>query len=51
MGGDVAGDTTLGMATDQGKTSNLAGLSIMAELTGKDISSVGTTVFRPPFTL
>ncbi len=42
--------TTLGMATDQGKTSNLAGLSIMAELTGKDIPSVGTTVFRPPFT-
>ncbi|MCE4225634.1 sarcosine oxidase subunit alpha family protein [Methylobacterium sp. C25] len=42
--------TTLGMATDQGKTSNLAGLSIMAELTGQAIPSVGTTVFRPPFT-
>ncbi|GJE28022.1 sarcosine oxidase subunit alpha family protein [Methylobacterium organophilum] len=42
--------TTLGMATDQGKTSNLAGLSIMAELTGKPIPAVGTTVFRPPFT-
>ena len=42
--------TTLGMATDQGKTSNLAGLGIMAELTGKPIPGVGTTVFRPPFT-
>ena len=42
--------TTLGMATDQGKTSNLAGLSIMAELTGQPIPAVGTTVFRPPFT-
>ncbi|GJE42172.1 sarcosine oxidase subunit alpha family protein [Methylobacterium soli] len=42
--------TTLGMATDQGKTSNLAGLGIMAELTGQALPSVGTTVFRPPFT-
>jgi heterotetrameric sarcosine oxidase alpha subunit len=42
--------TTLGMATDQGKTSNLAGLGIMAELTGKPVPAVGTTVFRPPFT-
>ncbi|WP_245259386.1 sarcosine oxidase subunit alpha family protein [Methylobacterium sp. 77] len=42
--------TTLGMATDQGKTSNLAGLGIMAELTGQPIASVGTTMFRPPFT-
>ncbi|WP_336490422.1 sarcosine oxidase subunit alpha family protein [Methylobacterium nigriterrae] len=42
--------TTLGMATDQGKISNLAGLSLMAELTGQPIPSVGTTVFRPPFT-
>lgn len=40
----------LGMATDQGKLSNLSGLSIMAELTGRAIPSVGTTVFRPPFT-
>ena len=42
--------TTLGMATDQGKTSNLGGLSIMAELTGQPIPQVGTTMFRPPFT-
>ncbi len=42
--------TTLGMASDQGKTSNLGGLGIMAELTGQAIPQVGTTVFRPPFT-
>ena len=42
--------TTLGMATDQGKTSNLGGLAIMAELTGKTIPEVGTTIFRPPYT-
>ncbi|MFG1344950.1 sarcosine oxidase subunit alpha family protein [Xanthobacter autotrophicus DSM 431] len=42
--------TTLGMATDQGKTSNMAGLAIMAELTGKGIPATGTTVFRPPYT-
>ena len=42
--------TTLGMATDQGKTSNMAGLAIMAEVAGKQIPQVGTTVFRPPYT-
>jgi sarcosine oxidase subunit alpha len=42
--------TTLGMATDQGKTSNLAGLAIMAEQTGKTIPETGTTIFRPPYT-
>ena len=42
--------TTLGMATDQGKTSNIAGLAIMAEVAGKAIPEVGTTMFRPPFT-
>lgn len=42
--------TTLGMATDQGKTSNLGGLAIMAELAGKSIPEVGTTIFRPPYT-
>lgn len=42
--------TTLGMATDQGKTSNIAGLAIMAELTGKTIPETGTTIFRPPYT-
>ncbi|MBX3580733.1 MAG: sarcosine oxidase subunit alpha family protein [Rhizobiaceae bacterium] len=41
--------TTLGMATDQGKTSNVAGLAIMANALGKQIPEVGTTRFRPPF--
>ena len=42
--------TTLGMATDQGKTSNLGGLAIMADLTGRSIAETGTTLFRPPYT-
>jgi len=42
--------TTLGMATDQGKTSNLGGLAVMAELTGQTIAETGTTIFRPPYT-
>jgi len=42
--------TTLGMATDQGKTSNILGLAIMAELTGKPIPETGTTIYRPPYT-
>ncbi|WP_299838899.1 sarcosine oxidase subunit alpha family protein [uncultured Paracoccus sp.] len=42
--------TTLGMATDQGKTANLGGLAVMAEMTGKSIPETGTTIFRPPYT-
>jgi sarcosine oxidase subunit alpha len=42
--------TTLGMATDQGKTSNLNGLALMATITGRSIPEVGTTTYRPPFT-
>lgn len=42
--------TTLGMATDQGKTSNLNGLALMGSLTGRSIPEVGTTTYRPPFT-
>jgi len=41
--------TTLGMGTDQGRTSNVNGLAIMAGLRGIDIPAVGTTTFRPPF--
>jgi len=41
--------TTLGMATDQGKTSNILGLAVMAEATGKTIPETGTTIFRPPY--
>ena len=42
--------TTLGMGTDQGKTSNLNALAIMAEKRRLDIQQVGTTTFRPPYT-
>ena len=41
--------TTLGMASDQGKTSNVNALAIMAELTGQSIAATGTTRFRFPF--
>ncbi|KQX25990.1 MULTISPECIES: sarcosine oxidase subunit alpha family protein [unclassified Sphingomonas] len=40
--------TTLGMATDQGRTANFLGLSLMAELTGQSIAATGTTTARPP---
>jgi sarcosine oxidase subunit alpha len=42
--------TTLGMATDQGKTANLPALAVMAECTGRSIPETGTTMFRPPYT-
>ena len=42
--------TTLGMATDQGKLSNINGLAILAEATGRTIPQVGTTTFRPFYT-
>jgi sarcosine oxidase, subunit alpha len=41
--------TTLGMATDQGKTSSVNGLAAMAALTGRSIEETGTTTYRPPF--
>jgi glycine cleavage system aminomethyltransferase T len=42
--------TTLGMATDQGKTANVAGLAILAHATGRGVAETGTTTFRPPYT-
>ncbi|MGC9417577.1 MAG: sarcosine oxidase subunit alpha family protein [Rhodovulum sp.] len=42
--------TTLGMATDQGKLSNINGLAILADALGEAIPQVGTTTFRPPYT-
>ena len=42
--------TTLGMATDQGKLSNINGLAILADALNSDIPQVGTTTFRPPYT-
>ena len=41
--------TTLGMGTDQGRTSNVPGLALLAGVQGRDIPAVGTTTFRPPF--
>ena len=41
--------TTLGMATDQGKTSNVNGIGVMAAALAKPLSEVGTTRFRPPY--
>ena len=41
--------TTLGMATDQGKVSNVSGLAILAEVSGRTIPQVGTTTYRPPY--
>ncbi|WP_435136404.1 sarcosine oxidase subunit alpha family protein [Pseudopelagicola sp. nBUS_19] len=41
--------TTLGMATDQGKTANVLGLAVMAEFSDKTIPETGTTIFRPPY--
>lgn len=42
--------TTLGMATDQGKLSNINGLAVLASALNAEIPNVGTTTFRPPYT-
>jgi sarcosine oxidase subunit alpha len=42
--------TTLGMATDQGKLSNINGLAILSDALNAAIPQVGTTTFRPPYT-
>ncbi len=42
--------TTLGMATDQGKLSNINGLATLAGALNAPIEKVGTTTFRPPYT-
>lgn len=42
--------TTLGMATDQGKTSALNGHAIIAALTQREIADLGTIASRPPYT-
>ena len=42
--------TTLGMATDQGKTSNLNGLQLVSDIENKLVPEVGHTTFRPPYT-
>jgi methylglutamate dehydrogenase subunit C len=40
--------TTLGMATDQGKTSNANGNALTAELTARSLAETGSPVLRPP---
>lgn len=42
--------TTTGMATDQGKTSNMNSLGLVAGVLDRQLPSVGTTTFRPPYT-
>jgi sarcosine oxidase, subunit alpha len=42
--------TTTGMATDQGKTSNLNALGIVSQTLGKTVPQVGLTTFRMPYT-
>lgn len=41
--------TTQGMATDQGKGSNINALAVLADATGRGIPETGTTTFRPPY--
>ena len=42
--------TTTGMATDQGKTSNINALGIVAQFSNKLIHELGTTTYRLPYT-
>ncbi len=42
--------TTTGMATDQGKTSNINALGVVAQALGASIPDVGLTSFRMPYT-
>jgi sarcosine oxidase subunit alpha len=42
--------TTTGMATDQGKTSNVNTLGVVAGALDTDIATLGHTTFRPPYT-
>ncbi len=42
--------TTNGMATDQGKTSNLNGLQIASSALNRPVTDIGLTTFRPPYT-
>ncbi|MDF1853835.1 sarcosine oxidase subunit alpha family protein [Pseudooceanicola sp.] len=42
--------TTQGMSPDQGKTSNIGALAVLADATGRGIAETGTTTYRPPYT-
>ncbi|WP_298224207.1 2Fe-2S iron-sulfur cluster-binding protein [Acidocella sp.] len=41
--------TTLGMATDQGKTANVNAIGLLAKTLGRQIGEIGTTRYRPPY--
>ncbi len=41
--------TTLGMGTDQGRTSNINGLGLLATDLNSNITDLGHTTFRPPY--
>ena len=41
--------TTNSMGTDQGKISSINALGIVSKILKKDISEVGTTTYRPPY--
>lgn len=42
--------TLTGFGTDQGRTSNVNALGILAGTIGRPIGEIGTTTFRPPYT-
>ena len=42
--------TAMGFGTDQGKTGNINGMGIVAQLSGRAVGDVGTTTFRPNYT-
>ncbi|ATE64220.1 sarcosine oxidase subunit alpha family protein [Rhizorhabdus dicambivorans] len=42
--------TTTGMATDQGRTSNVNAMAVVGEAMGVPMGQVGITTFRPPYT-
>ena len=42
--------TALGFGTDQGKTGNINGMLIAAQILGKKPADIGTTTFRPAYT-
>ena len=42
--------TTNGMATDQGKTSNLNALQLASTALDRPVQAIGLTTFRPPYT-
>ncbi len=41
--------TTLGMGTDQGKTSSVNGFGILSQTLGQSIPETGITTYRPPY--